>query len=78
MALRKFTLCTLELDNRFQKTENEYRARDPLAAAKKAFRGNKSLNPVYILDNDTQQVFVYDTSTFFTVKKEFKKNRKRK
>ena len=76
MALRKFTLCTLEPDNRFQKTEKEYRARDPLTAAKKAFRGNKTLNPVYILDNDTQQVFVYDTSTFFTFKKEFKKRRR--
>tara|TARA_B100000401_G_scaffold426073_1_gene356310 strand:+ start:819 stop:1052 length:234 start_codon:yes stop_codon:yes gene_type:complete len=77
MALRKFTLCILEQDNRFEKTDKEFRARDPLSAAKKAFRSNKSLNPVYILDNDTTQVFVYDTSTFFTVKKEFKKHRKR-
>ena len=77
MALRKFTLCTLEPDNKFQKTDNEYRARDPLAAAKKAFRGNKHMNPICILDNDTTQVFVYDTSTFFTVKIEFKKNRRR-
>ena len=77
MALHKYTLCTLEEGNKFQRTDKEYRARDPLAAAKKAFRSNKHMNPIYILDNDTTQVFVYDTSTFFTVKKEFKKNRRR-
>ena len=76
MALRKFTLCTFEQDNRFEKTDREFRARDVLAAAKKAFRSNKKLNPIYIRDNDTQQVFVYDTSTFFTVKKEFNKTRR--
>lgn len=76
MALRKFTLCTLQQDNHFHKTDREFRARDELSAAKKAFRSNKTLNPIYILDNDSKQVFVYDTSTFFTVKKEFKKNRR--
>ena len=77
MALQKYTLCTLESGNIFQKTDKEFRARDSLSAAKKAFRSNKKLNPVYILDNDTSQVFVYDTSTFFTVKKDFKKNRRK-
>ncbi len=75
MVLNRYRLCNVGEDNNIIKTDKLYRAKDSLAGAKKAFRDNKSLNIIYILEEDTNQVYVYDTSSFFQEKKSFKKDR---
>ena len=75
MSLNKYTLCIADQNNMIQRTDKQYRARDELAAAKKAYRDNKQFNIVYILNEESKQVFVYDTSSFFQEKKGFKRNR---
>ena len=56
-------------------TNKMYRARNPLSAAKKAFREHKSYIIIYIYDEDQKQIYTYDTNTFFTYKKEHKMTR---
>ena len=73
--LKSYILCFMNESKGFTKTEQQFRARDSLAAAKKAYRANKHLKDIYILDTEEEQVSLYDTSTFFTVKKEHKLKR---
>ena len=73
--LKSYILCFMNESKGFTKTEQQFRARDSLAAAKKAYRINKHLKDLYILDVEEEQVSLYATSTFFTVKKEHKLNR---
>tara|TARA_Y100000816_G_scaffold204073_1_gene150431 strand:+ start:275 stop:511 length:237 start_codon:yes stop_codon:yes gene_type:complete len=74
--LNLYIQCILNENNGFSKTDQKFRARNSLAAAKKAFRNNKNLLKVYILDTDDSKVYAYDTKSFFKVKKPFQKNRK--
>lgn len=67
-----FIMCVLDENNEFTPTNNIYKARDSLAAAKKAFRVHKNFNPVYILNTNNNKIYEYDTSTFFTKKKDHK------
>ena len=78
MSLNKFTLCIIDENNNIVRTDKQYRGRDEIAAAKKAYRDNKQFDIIYILNEDSNDVFVYDTSTFFQEKKSFKRNRYQK
>lgn len=61
--------------NQFINTNCIYRARDSLAAAKKAYRQHKLFKNIYILDTSTNLIYEYDTSTFFSKKKDFQLKR---
>lgn len=70
-----FVMCVLNEDNEFVATNSVYKARDSLAAAKKAFRVHRRFNPIFVLDTNNNKVYEYDTSTFFTKKKDFQSQR---
>jgi len=78
MVLNRYTLCVIDENNNIKRTDRQYRARDVLAAAKKAYRDNKEINIIYILDEESNNVFVYETSNFFQEKKSFKRTRYQK
>ena len=61
--------------NQFINTNCIYRARDSLAAAKKAYRQHKPTKNIYILDTNTNRINEYDTSTCFSKKKDFQLKR---
>lgn len=67
-----FLLCNIEPDNSFVLTEKIYRARSSLCAAKKAYRENKQLKIIFVLNTDNREIHQFDTSSFFTKKKEHK------
>ena len=67
-----FVMCVMNENNEIVPTKCVYKARDSLAAAKKAFRVHKQMNPVFVINTDTYKVYEYDTSTFFTKKKDHK------
>lgn len=67
-----FVLCNIKSDNSFELTDKIYRARSSLCAAKKAYKDNKQLKIVFILNTDNREIHQFDTSTFFTKKKEHK------
>jgi len=46
-----------------------FKAKTPLKAAKKAYRDDKSLEKIYLYQEREKKVYVFDTSSFFTVKK---------
>jgi hypothetical protein len=70
-----FIMCILNEHNDFIQTKCIYKARDSLTAAKKAFRQHKRFKTIFILNTNNNQVYEYDTSTFFTKKKDFKLKR---
>ena len=67
-----FVLCNILPDNSFELTEKMYRARSSLCAAKKAYKDNKNLKDVFVLNTDNREIHQFDTSSFFTKKKEHK------
>ena len=73
--LKLYYLCNVTSNNNIIITNKSFRARNSLAAAKKAFRDNKKLSNITIFSDQEQQIFTYDTSTFFTYKKEHKMTR---
>ena len=73
--LKSYILCFMNESKGFTKTEQQFRARESLAAAKKAYRANKHLKEIYILDVEEEKVNLFNTSNFFTVKKEHKLKR---
>lgn len=74
--LKLYILCIKNLDNTFTKTDKQFRARNTMSAAKKAYRDNKNLLEVYILNPDDKKVYMYKTEQFFTKKKDFQLTRK--
>ncbi len=52
------------------------RGRNPVAAAKKLYRENKSLPRVYVGDMESGLVYAFETSSFFTLKKPHKMRRR--
>ena len=68
-------MCVIDENNEFIPTNNVYKARDSLAAAKKAFRQHKLFKSICVLNTDNNKLYEYDTSTFFTKKKDHKMNR---
>ena len=67
-----FILCYIKSDNSFELTDKIYRARSSLCAAKTAFRDNKHIKNIFILNTDNREIHQFDTSSFFTKKKEHK------
>ena len=61
-----FILCNMLPDNSFKLTEKIYRARSSLCAAKKAYKDNKNLRYVFILNTDNREIHQFDTSSFFS------------
>jgi hypothetical protein len=70
-----FIMCVMNENNEFVPTHSIYKARDSLAAAKKAFRAHKILKIIHVLNTNNNNIYSYDTSTFFTKKKEHKQRR---
>lgn len=67
-----FVLCKMKVDNSFELTDKIYRSRSSLSAAKTAYRENKTLKNIFVLNTDNREIHQYDSSTFFTKKKEHK------
>jgi len=67
-----FVLCKIKPDNSFELTDKIYRARSSLCAAKTAYRDNKSLMDIFILNTENREIHQYNSETFFTKKKEHK------
>ena len=74
--LNVYTQCLINSDNTFKKTELKFRARNTLAAAKKAYRKDKNQLIVYILDENEEKVHAYNTENFFKKKKPHKKTQR--
>ena len=74
--LNIYIQCLINHDNTFRKTDLKFRARNTLAAAKKAYRRNKSQTIIYILDENEEKVHAYNTESFFKRKKPHKKTQK--
>ena len=53
-----------------------YSAKEHLAAAKKAYRDDKSLMEVAVLEEGTKEVRIYSTKHFFSKKKDFQFQRR--
>lgn len=68
-------LIDSEVPNKYMLTGHEYKASNPLKAAKKAYRDNKSLETVCMYNINTRMVFVYSTKSFMTMKKPFQLER---
>ena len=67
-----FVLCKMKPDNSFELTDKIYKARSSLCAAKKAYKDNKQLKQVFILNTDNREIHQFETQSFFTKKKEHK------
>tara|TARA_Y100001972_G_C7586501_1_gene294096 strand:- start:366 stop:602 length:237 start_codon:yes stop_codon:yes gene_type:complete len=67
-----FVLCNIKSDNSFELTEKIYKARSSLCAAKYAYKENKFLKNIYILNTENREIHQFDSSSFFTKKKEHK------
>lgn len=72
--LTLFFLCNIGVDNMVIKTNLSFRARTSLSAAKKAFRHNKKLKDIFLID-ENNMLYHHVSESFFTVKKEHKLNR---
>lgn len=73
--LSLYFLCISSPQNQIIITDKSYRARSPLAAAKKAFRDNKSYSKIIIYNDNDKNISTFDTENFFTYKKEHKMSR---
>lgn len=69
-----FVLCKINSDNSFDLTDKVYRARSSLCAAKNAYRDNKYLQDIFILNTENREIHQYNSRSFFTKKKEHKLN----
>ena len=58
-----------------ENTVKLYKAKNALAAAKKAYRDNKTLSDIAIIKRGDNNVQVFSTQFFFSLKKEFKYQR---
>ena len=67
-----FVLCKMKEDNSFELTDKVYKSRSSLCAAKTAYKQNKFLKNIFILNTDNREIHQFDSSTFFTTKKEHK------
>ena len=72
--LINFFLCEIDNDNKFIKTNICLKARTSLSAAKKAYRHNKNLVDIFVID-DQNNIYHHVSTTFFTKKKEHKLRR---
>ena len=72
--LINFFLCEVTDDNHFIKTNLCFKARTSLSAAKKAFRHNKKLVDIFVID-EKNNIYHHISTTFFTKKKEHKLQR---
>ena len=66
---KNFYLCHITPENKFIKTDIFVKAKDSLSGAKKLYRMNKSLEFIYVLDEEKREVLYYETKHFFKIKK---------
>lgn len=71
-CLITFVLCNIKDDNSFELTDKVYRARSSLCAAKTAYRDDKTLTNIFVLNTENREIHQYNSSSFFTKKKEHK------
>ena len=55
--------------------QQRYRTSSPLTAAKRAYRNHKTFSKVAVLDVNTREVQIFNTSAFFRKKKSFQLRR---
>ena len=72
-----YRLCYQDKNNNIIKEEMYFNSKDSISAAKKAFRHFKKRSVIFLLNEDTNIVEAFDTSSFFNEKKEFDRDRKR-
>ena len=76
LPLIQYIYCIFDYDtNNYKQTDFIVKAKNSLSAAKKIYRTNKNLVIVNVLEVNTNLLYTYDTSQFFTVKKDFKLKR---
>tara|TARA_Y100000114_G_C11514330_1_gene210506 strand:- start:248 stop:490 length:243 start_codon:yes stop_codon:yes gene_type:complete len=67
-----FVLCKIQIDNSFELTDKVYKARSSLCAAKTAYRADKKLKDIFVLNTENREIHQFNSESFFTVKKEHK------
>lgn len=75
-SLVSYKLCFPNNINEFIITDNTVRARDALSASKKLFRNHKTLINIYVLNTSNNEIYQFETKSFFTKKKEHLLKRK--
>lgn len=73
--LTNFWMCHQKGIQSFQKIMC-VKARSSISAAKKIWRCHKHLKKVWVLCEETQQIYEYDTSNFLKLKKEHQLKRR--
>ena len=74
-SFNNYYMCNIAPDNKFIKTDIFVKAKEPLSAAKKLFRLNKTLENIYVLEENTNKIYHYETKHFFKTKKDFQLKR---
>ena len=68
LPLLLFHFCELVSNNRVNKTDEIYKAKTPLSAAKKAYRVHKDLDRVCVLNTEDNLIYCYETNNFLQSK----------
>ena len=63
-----FHYCELITNNKVNKTNEIYKAKSPLCAAKKAYRVHKDMVRLCVLNTEDNLVYCYDTTDFLPSK----------